>query len=220
MRALPLACLLAALTAAVAPPGSAAPPSRHLDVAGDANGSATVETVNRSTPLNQAYADIVAVSWSQVVASHSGRPSVTGFSVTASFSAPPVPPSGVDVLYWAHGRVRAEDSAHTVGPVWFSAKPADGTTPQAALRDNLAGPVRYTPIPAPSVKGSSITWFVPLSALPPELPSRAILRELQFETRVSENLRGLRVPDTSGERSGFNAGVIDEAGSHVDFHLG
>lgn len=207
----------------VCPPGTAAPPpASFTDPSGDANalnhqGGLLSRDVPTDTALpgdaaNQAYADVVSVTWrTQRTTKHvvvkgkrTTATTVSGFTVTAVLSAPPVPPPGVVVAYHMLGIVPYA-SCFVFGVVWFTADP-DGPTPQTAvLRDmcnNVKG-VIMTPAPAAAVRGNTITWTVPSAAIPSgSLRPGFDMHDLRFV--VSERTLGIPVLD-DGESDAYFA---------------
>ena len=222
MRARCLLPVIAASTLLLPLPADAGDAVAFTDVAGDANGSATVKDLESSSPANQAYADVVSVRWEPVTARKDGRSVVTGFRVVATFSARPKPPSGVEVVYRASARVDAADSGQHLGPVFYTTPLRDGSVPQTALFDTLTPVDRYTTLPAAKISGTTITWTVPFSALPPEVKPGDVLHALQFESRLSEDLRGAVVPQAPASRSrhGLATGVLDDTSTRRSYVLG
>lgn len=226
--------VLTALTAATlaAPLALAATPAapQVTDIAGDANFlSGQVVTGdgplagNNATPVgSQAYADVLSVAWSLNKAKVGKKTKVVGFIVTATLSGPPAPPAGTTVVYRMLGEVNG-DSTLYLGPVWYSSPLSDPTTPQSALRDNITGPTRLTKIDLPKIEGSTMTWKVPLTAMPKEFKAGGTLGNLWFEIREIEDFQGQKVPDDApdyGGATGLGMGTIDNGTSTSSFKIG
>jgi hypothetical protein len=225
---------LAALTAAVlaSPLAFAATPAapQVTDAAGDANflsgqgyTTAGPGAGNNSTPVgSQAYADVLSVLWTPDTAKVGKKTKTVGFTVTATLSGAPTPPSGTIVVYRMLGQVGG-DSLQFLGPVWYSSPLSDATAPQAALRDNLSGTTRLTKIDLPKIEGSTITWKVPLTAVPKEFKAGSTLGNLYFEVREIEDFKGQKVPadvPVLGGASGGGYGLIDSGTSTSSFKVG
>ncbi len=215
----------ATLVAPLAQAGTAAAP-QVTDIAGDANflngqgySTAGPAAGNNATPAgNQAYADVLSATWTPTKV---GKKTV-GFTVAATLSAPPTPPSGSIVVYRMLGQVGG-DASMFLGTAWYSSALSDTATPQSALRDNLTGTTRLTAIPLPKIDGATITWTVPLSALPKEFKVGSTLSNLYFEVREIEDFKGQKVPDTVpllGGASGGGYGLLDTGTSTSSFTIG
>lgn len=219
MRVRPALLASAAAAAVLAAPLALAAPgdASFTDAAGDANFTAMVIGGGTPTPVgSQAYADVVAVTWSPDRVG--GK--VVGFTVTTTLTAPPTPPAQTAVVYRMLGKT---EKCPYVGPVFYTSKSSDPSIPQSALRDNCTGETRLTPIPMPKVNGSTITWKVPLSALPKEAPAGTTLTDLYFEVNEIEDFRGLQVPGAVpliGGVYGLGTGQIDFGSSSAAFKLG
>lgn len=222
MRRLPVAAVLTALALAAQPASAAGP--QITDPANDANGvnsqSGTSNALpnNQATPgASQAYADVLSVEWKTTKAKKKvGRKTVTvvtGFTVTTTLSGPPTPPQGTTVVYRMLG---ATPSCGFFGVAYYSTPLSDPTTPQAAIRDNCGGiPTRLTKINA-VVSGSTITWTVPLSAIPKDtkVGANTVLTGLYFTVTEIEDFKGQKVPDgvpLYGGATGLGVGVLDES---------
>ena len=236
MRARLLLSALAATSVALALPGEAATPApatpQVTDPSGDANGISTAKAnSNQATPAgNQAYADVVSVLWQPVKTTVTKTvkrkkvttTTVTGFTVTTTFSAPPSPPSGTAVVY----RMLSTNNCGTFfGVVYYSTAGSDPAQPQSAVRDDCSGTTRLTKIDLPVIAGNTMTWNVPLTAIPADLkfaPGKK-LTDLRFEVRELEDFHGQKVPDgvpSVGGATGLAAGVLDDGTSTATFTLG
>lgn len=215
------AVTLAAPLALAAP--APAPAPQVTDPAGDATLTATAQPGAPGIPgANQAYADVLSVAWVPTTQTVKKKTTVTGFTVTATLSAPPAPPAGTSLVYRMLGQVNG-DAATFLGPVFYTAASTDPAQPQSALRDNLTGVTRLTKLDLPKIEGSTITWTVPASALPKELKHPTTLANLYFEVRELEDFHGQKVPDevpVYGGASGLAAGVVDDGTSAGSFPLG
>lgn len=227
--------LLAAATAASAlaltSAGAAPAAPQVIDPAGDANAVNGQNSVNggpadgQALPVgNQAYADVLSVAWAPVTTTTKVKKklvtTVTGFTVTTTLSAPPSPPAGTSLVYRMLGR---PGDALFVGPVFYTTKSSDPSIPQSALRDNLSGTTRLTPIAMPVIKDATITWTIPLSALPKELKPGTTLTNLFFEVREMQDFRGQQVPTSVpilGGAYGLANGLVDEGASEGTFKVG
>jgi hypothetical protein len=224
---LALSAAVAAATAlSLVPAGAApAPAPQVTDPAGDANFTPTVVEGGQATPVgNQAYADVLSVLWAPVttttVVKKRKVTTVTGFTVTATLSAPPTPAPGTSLVYRMLGR---PGEGLFLGPVYYTHKSSDPGIPQSALRDNLTGVTRLVPLEMPVIKDATITWTVPLSALPKELKPRTTLTDLFFEVNEIEDFRGAQVPagvPTFGGAYGLGTGQVDDGSSTSTFTLG
>lgn len=229
MRArLALTAAVAAATALTLVPADAAPPAPQVtDPAGDANFSGMVLTGGSSTPVgSQDYADVLSVTWAPVttttVVKRKRVTTVTGFTVTTVLSAPPVPVSGTQVVYRMLGRPGGVEGSF-LGPVFYTAKSSDPTIPQSALRDNLTGETRLTPIAMPKIDGSTITWTVPKTALPKEFKPGTPLTGLYFEVNEIEDFQGAQIPKevpTFGGAYGLGTGQLDAGTSEASYTIG
>ncbi len=209
MRRLLAAPALAALAFALPSFAAPAPPAPQvIDPANDANGSANA-VYDTATPVgNQAYADVLSVLWQTTTKTTKVKKkkkvttvtTVTGFTVTATLSAPPTTaPSGTEVVYRMLG------------------------TPPCAVTNGYFGVVYYTrttrltPIALPVVSGNTITWTVPLSAIPADtkVGVGTTLNGLWFEVREIENFpKGVCFPaqvPTYGGSCGLGAGTLDNS---------
>ena len=228
MRRLAVAPALVTL-ALLAPSANAAGP-QVTDLPNDANfvndqgqpGARTAGvTGNHATPAgSQAYADVVSVEWKTLKTTKKVKKktvtTVTGFTVTAKLSGAPTPPQGTIVVYRMLGTTA---KCGFFGVAYYSTKLSDPTTPQSAVRDNCAGsdtPTRLTPIAMPVISGSTMTWTVPIGAIPKDtkVGVGTTLTGLYFTTTEIEDLKGQKVPDNpvflSGA-TGFGYGLIDDS---------
>ena len=225
MRRLVVAPAIAAL-ALIAPPATAAGP-QITDAANDANflnsqGQPLLEDVgnNHPTPAgSQGYADVLSVEWKSVKTTKKvGRKkvtTVTAFTVTTTFSAAPTPPAQTTVVYRMLGSTPA---CGFFGVAYYSKPLSDPTTPQSAIRDNCgARPTRLTKIALPVINGSTMTWTVPISAIPKDtkVGVGSALTGLYFTVSEIEDLQGQKIPDQAplgfGGATGFAYGMIDDA---------
>lgn len=225
MRTRPtLLTALSALTLA-APLALAAPPAPQVtDPAGDATFTANAQPGAPGIPgANQAYADVLSITWTLDKKTVKKKSVVTGITVTTVLSAPPTPPSPTAVVFRVLGQVNG-DAAKFLGPVYYTTKSSDTAVPQSALRDNLGGATRLTPIPLPKIQGATITWTIPASAFPKELALPTTLSNLYFEVRELQDFRGQKTPDATpgglGGVGGLAAGIVDEGKSTSSFTIG
>jgi hypothetical protein len=222
-RLVVLAALSAATLAAPLALAAPAPAPQVTDPAGDATFTATASSGAPGIPgANQAYADVVSVTWAPTTQTVKKKTTVTGFTVTTVLSAPPTPPAGTSLVFRMLGQVNG-DAATYLGPVFYTAVPTDPTQPQSALRDNLTGVTRLTKIDLPKIEGSTITWTVPATAFPKELKHPTTLSNLYFEVREIQDFHGQKVPDAVpalGGASGLATGVVDDGKSTGSFGLG
>ncbi len=147
----------------------------------------------------------------------------SGFTVTTVLSAAPTPPAGTSLVFRMLGQVGG-DAAKFLGPVFYTAKPSDPAQPQSALRDNLSGATRLTPIDLPKIDGATMTWTVPASALPKEFAVGGTLTNLYFEVREIEDFHGQKTPDQTpqglGGASGLATGTVDDGKTTASFVVG
>lgn len=214
---------LAALALA-APMALAAPPAPQVtDPAGDATFTATAQSGAPGIPgANQAYADVLSVTWERTTTTVKKKAVFSGFTVKVVLSAPPTPPSGTSLVFRMLGQVNG-DSAKTLGTAFYTAVPSDPAQPQSAVRDTLTGVTRLTKIDLPKIEGSTFTWTVPVSALPKEFTVGSTLANLYFEVREIEDFRGQKIPDgvpSVGGASGLAAGVVDDGKTTSSFVVG
>ena len=227
MRTRPVLLVALAVAGLAAPTALAgttvSAPATYTDPAGDANGvsgqgftSTGPLAGDNATPAgSQGYADVVSVTWAPDVKNKK----LVGFTVAATFSAPPVAPAGTSLVY----RMLGEIGDHTtfLGPVYYTSQ-GDPSTPQSALRANLTGTVRLTPIDLPKVDGSTMTWKVPVTALPKELKAGTTLTNLYFEVREIESFGGQKVPDgvpAAGGSTGLAYGLLDSGSSTASYKV-
>lgn len=208
--------------ALLAPHAGAAPAPQVTDPAGDANFGSNVaeETSNQSLPAgNQAYADVTSVLWQTTKTTKKVKgkkvTTVTGFTVTATLSGPPTPPTGTQLVFRMLG---STPQCEYFGVAYYTTKGSDPTQPQSAIRDNCGGlpSARLTEIALPKISGNTITWTVPLSAIPKETKVRAgsKILDLWFEVREIEDFRVACTPDDTpelGRACGLGAGIVDDA---------
>lgn len=227
VRPVLVAATVAATALALTPAGAAPAAPQVVDPAGDANFTPTAVEGGEPTPVgNQAYADVLSVTWEPTtvtkVVKKKKVTTVTGFTVKTVLSAPPTPPAGTSLVYRMLGRPGGDDAAF-LGPVFYTAKSSDPGIPQSALRDNLTGVTRLTPINMPKIDGSTITWTVPMSALPKEFKPGSTLTGLFFEVNEIEDFRGAQIPTASPVAPGaygLGTGQVDDGSSEATFKVG
>jgi hypothetical protein len=208
-RSMKFAALLAAMVVVVqiglggpawaAPARAASSAPQIIDAAGDANGLSTVRPYsNVQTPaVSQADADVTSVLWRVV---KDKKKKVTGFTVQARLSAAPRA-GGRDgsVVY----RMLGTPACGAQFGVIYSTDPAVGE-PKSAVRDSCietggllnpwdrppSGGVRDTAIPLPKIVGSTITWTVPLTAIPTEvnIVAGTKITDLRFGVYTMKNV--------------------------------
>lgn len=208
MRRRPI--LAAALATAVAfgPWASAAEP-QVTDPANDANflnnqGYPVPAPGNNPTPVgSQGYADVLSVLWEKV-----GR----DVKVTATFTAPPAPPSPTRLVYRMLGKVG--ESCTFVGVVWYSTKSSDPSIPKSAVRDSCTGETVLTEIAEPKIEGNKMIWTAPLAKFPKAAIAAGQLTDLRVEIRELQDY-GMEV---DGSYGGAN-GLIEVATSTNSFKL-
>ncbi|HVF05478.1 MAG TPA: hypothetical protein VNA20_11620 [Frankiaceae bacterium] len=226
MRRIVVAPVLTALSLLM-PTASAAGP-QITDPANDANfvnsqGQPLLATVPNNTPTpagSQSYADVLTVEWKTLKTTKVVRrkrvTTVTGFQVVATLSGAPTPPQGTTIVYRMLGTT---PNCPYFGVVHYSSKLSDPTTPQTALRDNCFGKTtaRLTAIPAVAIKGSTLTWTVPIKAIPADtkVTVGSALTGLYFTVTEIEDFQGQKVPDAAplglGGSTGLGLGVLDDA---------
>lgn len=227
-RRLVVPSLLAALVAfspLVGQASAGAPAPQVTDKPGDANflnsqGQGTVPESTTTPVGSQAYADVLSVTWAPVTVTKAKKKVVTGFTVTTVLSAPPVAPAGTIVVYRMLGDVN-KDHAKYLGPTYYTSP--SGGQPQSALRDNLGSASRLTAIALPKIKGSTMTWTVPLTALPKEFSRGSSVTNLYFEVKEIEDFHGVTIPagvPQFGGASGLGVGFIDVGASTSSFKIG
>jgi len=214
---------LAALSL-LAPSASAAGP-QITDPANDANflnGQNFAPEVpnNNTTPAgSQAYADVLSVQWTTLkttkVVKRKRVTTVTGFQVQTKLSAAPTPPDGTTVVYRMLGTTPL---CPYFGVVWYSTPLSDKTAPQSALRDNCNGAstARLTKLAPPVINGATMTWTVPLKAIPRDtkVGVGSVLTGLYFTVTEIEDFRGQEVPAAVpiyGGATGLGVGIIDDS---------
>jgi hypothetical protein len=210
---------LAALVLSVQPAGAAAKP-QLVDPPNDANFSGNAVS-NADAPVgNQAYADVLAVTWEPVRAKKKvGRKTVTvvtGFTVTTKLAAAPTPPAPTSLVFRMLG---STPRCGFFGVAYYTAKPGDPTQPQSAIRDNCNdSPTRLTAIAMPKISGSTIKWTVPLSKIPKDTGVKlgSTISSLWFEVREIEDFGGNCLPDDDGMTGyggacGLGVGVVDNS---------
>lgn len=226
MRVRPVLLTALAAAALTAPLALAAPAAPQVtDPAGDANFTPTAQEGGAALPAgNQAYADVLSVTWTAdvttTVVKKKKVSTFSGFTVKTVLSAPPTPPAGTALVFRMLGTT---SKCPFVGPVYYTDKSSDPGIPRSALRDNCTGTTRLTEIPMPVIDGATITWKVPASALPKEVPPGTVLSGLFFEVNEIEDFRGLQVPagvPVVGGVYGLGTGQVEDGRSEATFKLG
>ena len=229
-----LAPALAALVLTPGLAGAAAPAPQITDPANDAN-AVNVTVVNHPatsgepfygnnpTPVgSQPFADVLSVTWTQTTVTVKKKKKVTGFTVTAVLSAPPVAPDGRGVVYRMLSDVKG-DHAKYLGPVYYSRASDAPAGAQSALRDNLGAANRLTPLLLPKIVGSTMTWTVPIKAIPKEFQLKTAVTNLYFEVRELETFPmplPSQVPAGLGGATGLAVPVWDNGKSTASFVIG
>lgn len=234
LRRLSVVPVLAAL-ALLAPTAHASGPVPQLnDPSGDANfgnaaGQPTAPARDKPTLVgSQDYADVLSVLWqsvktTKVVRKHKVT-TVTGFTVTVTLSGAPTPPDHTSLVYRMLGTT---GNCPIFGVAYYTTKHSDKNIPQSALRENCnhtgTTAVRLTAIPMPTIAGKTITWNVPLSALPKDTKVGVGTKvdKLWFQVAEIEDFQGHCVPDDSflplqtgyGNACGLGAGIVDDSSS-------
>jgi hypothetical protein len=228
MRMRAFALVATATTVLIAPHALAAGPAPQVtDPSGDGN---FVNAQGESAPVpgvsapfgSQAYGDATSVLWQPYQVKKGRKKVFGGFTVTTTLSAPPVPPSGTTLVYRMLGQVNG-DATLFLGPVYYTTKGSDPAQPQSALRDNLDGATRLTPLALPKIAGNTLTWTVPVSALPKTFKVGSTLSNLYFEIREIEDFHGAAVPTgvpVYGGATGLGAGIVDNGSSTNSFKVG
>lgn len=224
MRRPVLASLLAGI-AFLAPSVSAAGP-QVTDPANDANfvnhqnlAPGDVPN-NNATPAgtSQAWGDVISVQWTTLkttkVVKRKKVTTVTGFQVRATLSGPPKPPEQTTVVYRMLG---STSFCEFFGVAYYSKPLSDTTAPQSALRDNCGDrATRLTKLALPVISGSTMTWTVPLSAIPKDakVGVGTALTGLYFTVTEIQDLQGQKVPDASPVLAGATGtayGLVDDS---------
>jgi hypothetical protein len=226
VRPVLVAATVAATALALTPAGAAPAAPQVVDPAGDANFTPTAVEGGEATPVgNQAYADVLSVTWEPTtvtkVVKKKKVTTVTGFTVKTVLSAAPTPAAGTNLVYRMLGH--PGDETTFLGPVYYTDKSSDPSIPQSALRDNLTGVTRLTPIDLPKIDGATITWTVPMSAVPKELKPGSTLTGLFFEVNEIEDFQGAQIPagvPTFGGAYGLGTGQVDDGVSEATFKVG
>lgn len=226
MRVRPVLLAAVAAGALIAPLAIAAPAAPQVtDPAGDANFTATAREGGVGTPVgNQAYADVLSVTWTAdtttKVVQKKKVTTLTGITVKTVLSAPPSPPAGTSLVFRMLGKT---PKCPFLGPVFYTSKSSDPGIPQSALRDSCSGVTRLTEIPMPVIDGATITWKVPIAALPKEAPVGTVLSDLYFEVNEIEDFHGAQVPagvPQVGGAYGLGTGQVEDGSSTATFRIG
>jgi hypothetical protein len=162
-RAVAIAAVAAVMT--LAGPSVASPAPQVVDPADDAYGGAYWGHLDTPTPVDsQRYTDVVSVLFRTMKATKTirGRRTtvVTGFTVTLRTSEPPIAPADTVAVY----RVLADGAGCVFGIDYYTRAP--GTQPQSAVQEWRGTSIRRIALARPVVSGATITWTVPLSAVP------------------------------------------------------
>lgn len=170
---------------ALGQPSVAAPAPQVVDPANDANGGAHGGASDTPTPVgSQPYADVVSVQFAttKAMGKAGGRNVlvVTGFTVAMRLTEPPVPPAGTVAVY----RVLASGPRCLFAVDHYTRPPAG--QPQSAVQEWCGPSIRRKALAAPRITGSTITWIVPLSALPKNTGAGvgSTLTDLHFDVLV------------------------------------
>lgn len=170
-------------------PSSAAPGPQVVDPANDANGgSYWAGSPDTVTPAgSQSYADVTGVRFATTrTTKRVGRrtvTTVTGFTVTMTLTAAPVPPGETTGIY----RVFALGPKCIVGSEHYTRALPDATQPRDVFFDTCQGALRRTPLKPPTINGATIMWIVPLTAVPKDtkVGIGATLTDLHFEVYIA-----------------------------------
>ena len=218
---LPALCSVLVALALLTPAQAAGP--QITDPANDANfanGQGFVNGFNNNaTPVGtQGYADVLSVQWTTLrttkVVKRKKVTTVVGFQVQTKLSAPPTPPQGTTIVYRMLGKTPL---CGFFGVAYYTTPLSDPETPQSAIRDNCVnGTTRLTKIAPPYINGSTITWTVPLAAIPKDtkVGVGTLLTEVWFTVNEIEDFQGQKVPDqvpVYGGATGLGLGVVDDS---------
>lgn len=181
--------VVAAGAALLATPSSAAPSAQVVDPANDANGGAYwARDPDTVTPAgSQSYADVTGVRFATTkTTKRVGRrtvTTVTGLTVTMTLTAAPVPPADATGIY----RVFAMGPNCVVGIEHYTRPLPNIVQPRTALFDTCRGSLRRTALKAPAIKGTTIMWTVPLTAVPKDtkVGVGTTLTNLHFEVYLA-----------------------------------
>ena len=177
------------VAALVVTPADAAPRAQVVDPAGDANGGTYwARDPDMVTPAgSQAYGDVTALRFATTKSTRrSGRgtvTTVTGFTVTMTLSAAPTPPADATGIY----RVFTFGPKCILGFEHYTRPLPDATQPRTAVFDICRDSLRRTPIRPPVINGATMTWTIPLTAIPREneVSVGTTLTNLHFEVYVA-----------------------------------
>ena len=202
---------LAALAVAMPQAGAAAKP-QVTDVAADANGinaqgqSAPVPDKGTPTgPASYAAADIISVQWKSTVV----KKKVTGYTITLTLGAAPA----AGLTY------RIESASPTCASLWSEYRVDPSGTAKTGLRC-AEHQIAYANVPTAVVKGSTITWTVPLAVLGKPYKAGTPLDKLGAQTRGFIWFAGQTVPlPLLGNTSGLTVPQLDHATSDAVFKI-
>jgi hypothetical protein len=226
IRRLTAVPVLTALALLVPSAHAAAPAPQLIDPTGDANFTSAA-TPDKVTPAgSQDYADVVSVLWQTTkttkIVKKKKVTTVTGFTVTATLAAAPKPPQGTSLVYRMLG---ATGKCPFFGVAYYTAVHSDKNIPQSAIRDvcgrSDTDAARLTSIALPAIVDKTITWNVPLSAIPKDakIGPGTKLTGLWFQVAEIEDFQGHCLPSEDtvpaeyrtgyGGACGLGAGTAD-----------
>jgi hypothetical protein len=200
----------------VVTPSIAATGAQVVDPVDDANGGTYWGHSDTATPVgSQPYADVTAVRFATTKATKRvGRRSVTtvtGFTVTMTLTAAPVPPADATGIY----RVFAMGPKCFLGIEYYTRPLPDTAQPRTAFFDTCRGSWRRTSLKPPAIKGSTITWTVPMTGIPKDTNVRVgtTLTNLHFEVYLAHQATCTR-SEPGGEQP--PCAVLLDTTSHRD----
>ena len=184
-----LLVVAAVVTPLLVTPANAVPRAQVVDPAGDANaGTYWARDPDTVTPAgSQSYADVTALRFATTKttrrSSRGTVSTVTGFTVTMTLSAAPTPPADTTGIY----RVFAFGPKCVVGFEHYTRPLPDATQPRTAVFDTCGGALRRTPIRPPAIRGATMTWVIPLTAVPRDtkVGVGTTLTNLHFEVYIA-----------------------------------
>lgn len=179
----------AAAAAILGTPAHAAPRPQVVDPVGDANGGTYwARDPDSVTPAgSQSYADVTALRFATTKTMRPGSRGaatrVAGFTVAMTLDAAPTPPADATGIY----RVFAFGPKCVVGFEHYTRPLPDAAQPRTAVFDTCGGALRRTSLRPPAVSGATMTWAIPLTALPrdTEIGVGTTLTNLHFEVYVA-----------------------------------